>query len=460
MDVRLFVQFITYANSIMFLSLERFLEHFPDKQLTREQFIEQFTIMYSEPITFKNLFNQDNVPNSVIKTMDDPRWINREQIISFFYEIVIEKRHVYLSKFFQSFFDFKPPNQLKWDNIDIRLPDRGASAPDQEGPRLSFQKNDASRVIIRNLFYKEILHETRVTNSVNNTTSFWQTLDNLYNHLKLEARYFAPSSIGLFLKPKIRKTLPNEINYNNLFYLIQSYQSKASVVNSYTINWIFRNLFPPDTSSILTPVLSWASYLMAMMHLPNTHRYLGIDVIPEVCQKTKFLAEYYQKTLNIKPDAQIDILCSPSELLARDPNFMNQYREQFTAAIICPPYFDMELYPGPNQSTETFPTYQEWLEGYWRPTVRLINNCLQPGRQLAVIINDYYDLNKKFYPLTTDLDRITQSEGFEQVGFYLLQNRKSPLRRVTKERTEKLYIYKRVQFYDLGPIYRKNKSRQ
>ena len=59
-----------------------------------------------------------------------------------------------------------------------------------------------------------------------------------------------------------------------------------------------------------------------------------------------------------------------------------------------------------------------------------------------MIANDYYSLDKEFYPLTEDLNDIV-SKYFKPLKTFYLQNRTSPLRVNTKKRTERLFLYKK-----------------
>ncbi|MEX0598346.1 MAG: hypothetical protein WD512_17795, partial [Candidatus Paceibacterota bacterium] len=65
------------------------------------------------------------------------------------------------------------------------------------------------------------------------------------------------------------------------------------------------------------------------------------------------------------------------------------------------------------------------------------------GRFFAYIINDYYDLDQNYYPLIEDLSKIS-NKYFKLVDIYTLYNRTSPLRANHKDRSEKLYIFKKV----------------
>ena len=458
--------------SIMFLSLTDFLNHFPILKITRDDFIKKFVVTYSGRPTLEDLFNF----KSVIKTTEDPRYINRDKIIDYFYDVVIVNRHKYLTEFYRSYFELPDIYNLKWDNVDISKPisvnfndaklvsvwGQYQNQPDLHQKSmltefnrmidqplfgLSLQKNDQSRKIVRNLNYLDILHHTKVTNTCKSKTSFWETMTNVYNNLELEDRFFAPSSIGLFLR---QKNGTDDINYNNFFYLFQQYQPKASILNPFTVNWILKNILPGK--KILTPVLSWDSYVIAFMHSDFEH-YVGIDVMPSVCDRAKFLFNYYQTEL--KPTVgsklevdrlnrkKLDIYCQPSEVVLHDPQFVSQYHEYFDTILMCPGYFKMELYQSTNQATDLYPDYKNWLEKYWEKTIRGCVDVLAPKGRFGFIINSYASLKKDEYPLIQDLNMIVL-KYFKLVGVYSLLNRVSPLRVNLKDRTEKLFIYEKA----------------
>lgn len=453
----------------MFLTLDAFLAHFPPVTISREDFVKKFTVTYSDNPTLEQLFQL----KSVVKMTDDPRYINREQIINYFYDVVVTNRHKYLKEFYNSYFAMPDPYELKWTPVDIRDKNgaRALVAPDREFVAkcqiyqensddaktscevlalfnqmidkplmgLSLQRNDLSRKIIRNLNYLDILHTTRVTNTCKSKTSFWQTLDNVYNHFILEDRFFAPSSIGLFLRNKTG----DQLNYNNFYYLIQQYQPKASILNPYTINWILKNLF--TGTRLLTPVMSWLSYLVAFLHSDWQH-YVGIDVMPSICDRAKYLFHHYQTGTGNLPEMKrnqakrLDMYCQPSESLLYDSSFLRRYDDYFDAIIMCPPYYDMEIYAEGKQSIDSFTDYHSWLQGYWEDTVAMCYMVLNRGGRFGFIINNYVSLKKDEYNLIQDLNMICL-KYFKLVGAVNLLNRVSPLRMNHKKRTEMLFIY-------------------
>jgi hypothetical protein len=436
-----------FAYAIMFLTLDNFLAHFPIIKMTKEDFVDRFTVMYAKPQTLKDIF--DLVPGHrgpiIKKPETDKRYLNQEAIMEYFYEIVIRNRHKYLSLFYEAYFEFKDPGEMKWSGINI------ISAKSQfDHEVISLQKNDPSRRLIRNLFYLELLHLTRVSNTVKSHVSFWGALENMYNKLQLEDRFFAPSSIDLFLRDKGTKREQRagikEINHNNLFYLFQAYQPKASIFNPYSIKWILDNVIDKALGykgkSIFTPVLSWGSYLAAFMH-SEYDEYVGVDVMPSVCDKVEFLADWYQQKGMPFSQKSAKIRCQPSETLLQDHKFLSEYRDHFDAILVCPPYFDMEIYHEGPQSIELYPNYKQWLQMYWGQTVEMCAKVTKKGGVFAMIANDYKTLDNESFELVKDLDAIV-SLHYTPVTAYYLQNRTSPLRVNAKDRTERLFIYRKA----------------
>ena len=453
---------------IGFLSEDAFLDHFPPIEISKSDFCRKFRVTYKNNPTLYDILNPDNITNkrSVIKSLDDQRYVNRDRVVDYFYDVVIVHRHEYLKQFYKSYFRVGDPYRLKWNNDPLvgrprptsplvksrridgdEIKEFNSPSCSQERresllegwisdlERVSIQKNDAARILIRNLNYLDILHTTRITNTSKCKVSFWQTLINVYNKLSLEDRFFAPSSIGLYLREKKGQA----INYNNFFYLIQQYQPKASILNPFTIYWILERYF--RGRHLFTPVLSWSSYLMAFFH-SNYQTYVGVDVMPDVCRRAEYLTGYYN---SIRPETErrkVDIWCQPSESLSKSAEFMDKYEGFFDSVLWCPPYFDMEIYAGEDQSISSYPDYDEWLTHYFEATVRLCHEVTRTGAIVGVIMNDYYTLDGLYYPLINDFNQVLVRH-FELIHIVELVNRTSPLRVNKKNRTEKLFIYRK-----------------
>lgn len=467
-----------------FLSLEKFLAHFPEVKISRSDFVNRLKISYSPQLTL----GQVRGSSKIIKDKrTDPRYQETDRLIDYLYQMCITHRKYYLAKHFKSYFEFQDPYRLNWEQGPSIKMDQMAVAKEEFSGLLtrkqylgglSLQKNDASRRIIRNLFYLELLYLTQPTNTVKSKVSYWTALDNFYNKLLLDDRLMSPSSVKLFLrkeddrKPdsqismkisavKGKKQLGKfkfnpDLNWHNFFYQLQAYQAKASIINPYFVYWCLQNLFGSRGKfggrakglKLMTPVLSWGSYLVAFNHAVGWDHYVGIDVMPSVCQKVDYLAKYYQELdqyqdgLSQRGEKKtVEIYCQPSEKLAQDKIFNAKYRAFFDLVMVCPPYFDMELYHEGQQSTDLYPNYQEWLKKYWLETVKMCHRCLRKKGKFALIINDYNTLDGENYPLSQDMSQLVIKAGFKLEGFYFLFNRTSPLRVNKKTRTEKMVVF-------------------
>jgi len=109
----------------------------------------------------------------------------------------------------------------------------------------------------------------------------------------------------------------------------------------------------------------------------------------------------------------VNLYCCPSEELDARYNFSDKYKEHFDTVFLSPPYYRLELYPGEDQSTEQYQSYEEWLEKYWEATVALSQRVLQKDGYFVFVIVDFYqDLELGKLMIANDLSRIA-GEYFE-----------------------------------------------
>ena len=77
---------------------------------------------------------------------------------------------------------------------------------------------------------------------------------------------------------------------------------------------------------------------------------------------------------------------NPSEKVILDePN------EYYDLVLFGPPYYNLELYDGdnPNQSSNAYTTYEDWLEGYWDGTLKNIIPYLKKGCPFSFCIGNF-----------------------------------------------------------------------
>ena len=243
--------------------------------------------------------------------------------------------------------------------------------------------------IVRNLYYKEILKETDTVQP--NLRPYLDVLIDIYKYHILDYKLLTPSGI-------------NMIENNKLSSILAGFYFRASIMNPivpYTLSNYYDYKF-----KVLTPTLGWSSYLLGMLNNTNLDTYVGIDVIKKVCNNTKKIAN--------KNNIKNDIYCQPSENLYKNDIFMKKYKNFFDFIFFSPPYYQLELYKGSNQSTNKYKTYEEWLDKYWRTTMKLCYHSLNNNKLMIYIISGYNDKNQ-YVNLEKDMNNITKEVGFNYI---------------------------------------------
>jgi len=143
--------------------------------------------------------------------------------------------------------------------------------------------------------------------------------------------------------------------------------------------------------------------------------YFGIDPNHLLTDRLKKLTEDYKKVIN--SISCVDIRTQGSE------TFIPEWENKMGFAFSSPPYFSYEDYRvGENQSyKEDKTSYEDWLNTYWKGTVKNIYKYLISGGAFLVNIQNI-KIKGKMYPLQDDCKRIAEENGFIQVDSFLLKN--------------------------------------
>jgi len=341
-----------------FITLDQFIQTFATvEKHTFSQFLENAQVKTPRQlIPLKQYMRDHKIPASSIKLLF-------ENIVS---------RNEYLQRFYEKSLKVAEPISI----VDKAMP-------------VSAMNNDAHvnyKNIVRNMFYKEILQTTQ--SGMDNNPTFLNVLVDLYLRNIIDYKILTPS--GMFYTKEGR-----------LGSVFSSYYFRASIMNPmipYSLNHkVLKG------SKIFTPTLGWGSYCYGFMECPYVSEYVGTDVIPKVCLKTaQFAKEFY-------PTKKCTIFCEPSENLMKTPGFSNKYKNYFDAVFFSPPYYELELYPGKNQSTAQYKTYEEWLEKYWLKTIQMCHHVLKKDGKMCYILSGYGSHNTKgAYDLLKDMNAISQ----------------------------------------------------
>ena len=289
----------------------------------------------------------------------------------------IINRGEYLTRFFNT--------SLYTEHLDIT--DKPMKKSHLDNNSLVNYKN-----IIRNLHFRNILQKTK--SGIDNVPSFLDVLLDLYVREIIDYKIITPSALHYIREGRIGS-------------VFSSFYFRASIMNPYLVYSLNHQVL--KGTKVFTPTLGWSSYAYGFLECPFTKEYVGVDVITDVCKKTQdFIIKQY-------PHIKGHIICKPSEDLLSDSRFLKKYREHFDVIFFSPPYYELEMYPGQNQSTTRYKTYEEWLQGYWYKTIQLCYYVLEKGGTLCYILSsgggksqtnileDMNTITKQFFSLKTML---------------------------------------------------------
>ena len=332
--------------------------------LTNDKLISLFKST-SDNSQYKVRIGSRLVPlNEYVKTKDKLTSDDIKQLME-----NIRDRNEYLSRFYEV--SLKVPETLEIKDPPMKNGHMNNNA-------LVRYKN-----VIRNMFYKEILKETK--SGIENNPTFFDVLEDLYVNKIIDYKILTPSAI-------------HYMKNGRLGSVFSSFYFRASIMNPYLVYSLNQSVL--RGTRIFTPTLGWSSYCYGFLESPGVVEYVGTDVIPRVCKKTsEFARSYY-------PDKTVVIYDSPSEQLLHLKPFLKKYISHFDVVFFSPPYYRLEMYPGKKQSTTTYKTYEEWLSGYWENTIKLCHLVLAPGGKMCYILSGYGPENQ--YDLIGDMNKIAQ----------------------------------------------------
>ena len=338
----------------MYLTLDKWLKLFSTSNISYNTFINKAKVKSSND-------KINTLTNVIIKKKLNKTFLKK------LYDLVVTNKNVYLTNIFNRSLKIK-----ELDSLPLCI----------NNNKYTEYKNQ-----VRNLYYKDILYET--TTIQPNIRPYLEVIIELFKKHIIDYKLLTPSVIKLIEKGSLSNVLSG-------LYFRSSIMNPVVPYSLSTIN--------TESFNVLTPTLGWSSYLLGMLHNNNLNKYVGIDVIPKVCNNTKKIA--------LKNNIDVDIYCKPSEDVYKNKIFMKKYSNYFDLIFFSPPYYQLELYKGENQSTNRYKTYEEWLDKYWKTTIKLCYETLKKNKIMIYIISGYTD-KKSYINLEKDMNTISKNEGFK-----------------------------------------------
>lgn len=314
----------------------------------------------------------------------------------FLYELIVKNKNQYLEAFYKKSLAFEQPITIS------------------EQPMKNEYSNNRSpkyKNIIRNMFYREVLYDTE--SGLGGLPTYLRVVLDLFRENIIDYKLLTPSGLDLIMK-------------GSLSSILSGFYFRASIMNPYLVYSLNQTLL--KGKRVFTPTLGWCSYMYGFAE-SGVREYVGIDVIPHVCDVARdFARDFY-------PNLETNIYCKPSEDFLADRSFLKRYAGHFDTIFFSPPYYELELYKGGEQSTDRYKTYEEWLEGYWHNTIRLCDLVAKRGARLCYIVSEY----GKYDDMVRDMNAIA-AKYFKLVDVKTMGNKNVD---VTKHRNtgEKINIF-------------------
>lgn len=342
----------------MILSREQFLKIFiGDRIITFDDFIDTYTVRIRNKMTpLSDYAARKNISKKALESL----------------YIHITERGKYLTRFYNT-------SLLVQNDLTIH-------AEPMTKEYMNNNKNVNYKNIIRNIHYEDILKNTY--SGIENNPTFMKVLYDIYINRIIDYKILTPSALHYTMDGRIGS-------------VFSSFYFRASIMNPYLVYSLNKSLL--KGTKVFTPTLGWSSYAYGFMECDEVMEYVGTDVIPDVCVKTRNLLKNNYKNKTFK------IFQSPSENLMKNAAFRLKYDSYFDLVFFSPPYFKMEMYPGDKQSTTNYTDYDQWLKKYWEKTIQLCLHVLGTRGKLCYILSGYGSkTTKNAYNLIDDMNKITE----------------------------------------------------
>jgi hypothetical protein len=186
--------------------------------------------------------------------------------------------------------------------------------------------------------------------------------------------------------------------------------------------------------TVYDPSAGWGGRIAGAMCASTDRRLLYVGTDPNAAPNSdNFLPDLgitrYQYLANSINDAmairanvrsvvgynEYDLFQSESQYIHTDPRFQ-KYRGRIDFVFSSPPYWNRELYSeDASQAAIEFEDYEQWREGFLRPTLEMAAEYLRPNRFLAWNIADI-KIGNTYYHLEDDSRTILERCGLEFRG--------------------------------------------
>lgn len=176
------------------------------------------------------------------------------------------------------------------------------------------------------------------------------------------------------------------------------------------------NEFCPAGGSVLDPCSGWGGRMLGFL-LSHAAKYQGFDVDE---RSTAGVEQMFRDLLPFAEPKAAALIVRPFESAAEmAPDYIPLAPESFDFALTSPPYYDVEQYDGPLQSWRRYASFEQWIEGFYRPLLANACMALRPGGAFALQIgNQSYPLERTAIAVALPELRYVETRASGMINHY------------------------------------------
>jgi hypothetical protein len=201
--------------------------------------------------------------------------------------------------------------------------------------------------------------------------------------------------------------------------------------------------YAPKDGVIFDSSAGFGGRMLGALSSKNNYTYIGLEPCTDTFAHLNELGKAIEEVTKKKDSFKV---------MAMGSEVFNLKKEYFDFSFTSPPYFNLEVYSEEEtQSCIKFPTLDEWLDGFVKPTVQNTYDMLKTDCYCAINIADFNigSSRVEFVDKWIDISKEIGFEYIEKIDMKLTTRRgaghKDESTGADKNKEEGIYVFKKVK---------------
>ena len=299
------------------------------------------------------------------------------------------------------FIDDQPPEYIHYDFwLEVQKSRTGSKG------KLTISKKDIKELEKKGYIRKNQIKSIETKDSKNNTYKY----GDLTNNQRFYIRYFDGK----------KRVFPDGYKIFGVGFRVIQATNFPPLVAKHIYTRFTEKIKKQERIVIYDPSLGWGGRILGCCSAGADRRihYVGTDpnpdnFIPDLgISRYEYVANFFQRNVPQHNHITFDLFQCGSEEIHKEKRFQ-KYKGEVDLVFTSPPYFNAEGYsPDDNQSSVKFPEYDQWRDGFLRPTLETAVEYLKEGGHLLWNIADVKEGNFML-PLESDTVEILEELGMK-----------------------------------------------